>query len=82
MQLQHVLKSDTRFVSPLDKALDAYAARVEALKLDFLRNAEEANALAAMRELRLFKGLQEEQVVKAIQQQTRSALMMMNGRGN
>jgi hypothetical protein len=80
MQLHRLQKDDTPFVSPLDKALDTYAARVEALKHDFTRLAEEANTLAAMREIRLFKGLPEEQVVRVIQTQARSALMILNGR--
>lgn len=80
MQTLNLLKPDAAFMSPLDKALDTYAARVEALKTDVERVSEEAATLANMRELRLFKGLPEEHIVKTVQLQMRSLFMTLNGR--
>lgn len=68
------------FVSHLDRALDTFEARVESLKNSLETLAAEAQALSEMREMRLVKGLRPEQVVRVIQTQTRSALMLLNGR--
>lgn len=68
------------FVSHLDRALDTFEARVESLKESLEALAAEAQALANMREMRLVKGQRPEQVVRVIQTQTRSALMLLNGR--
>ncbi len=68
------------FVSHLDRAIDTFEARVESLKASLEALAAEAQALANMREMRLVKGQRPEQVVRVIQTQTRSALMLLNGR--
>lgn len=73
-------KPPQQFVSHLDRALDTFEARVESLKNSLETLAAEAQALSEMREMRLVKGLRPEQVVRVIQTQTRSALMLLNGR--
>lgn len=75
-----VFEAEVRVVLPLCRALDNYSARVESLKSDLARAAEEATTLANMRELRLFKGLPEEHTVKTAHVHMRSLLMSLNGR--
>jgi len=80
MKLTVQQKPPATFVSHLDRALDTFEARVESLKASLETLAAEAQTLATMREMQLVKGQRPEQVVRVIQTQTRSALMLLNGR--